>query len=379
MLETICIPENSTEIQSCMAQGMDREMIRDHLLRRFHALLERLRILEGFGDENGVRGPAGHEILETKDGWAVTIKWKDSRSLSDLLEEGNPDPDTVPVMAGDLARALQFLDEQGLRHGGICPDNILVTEEGRFLLTGLGDWRPADAAATDRVDSGICRNSDRSMDYSAPWPGREGLDGRRADLYSLGLVLFLCLNRRIPPFASRPLYPSGSPDRISPAGLREAEEKRRQADRLPRPMQGGEAMAGLIGELTSAVHTGRFYRPADLIRALEGMRDRPGAAQTREPAEDSVFDSRPEIPLITFKGKNYRQLQGKERTIRLLTGILLFLFSVLFFALGLTPAVLTAAYGIWMIITAAAGRQRYYGPYGWIGEIIGKSGGLPRK
>ena len=69
MLETICIPEDNTEIQAFMAQGMDREMIRDHLLRRLHALTDRLRFLEAIGDENGFRGPVGHDILETKDGW----------------------------------------------------------------------------------------------------------------------------------------------------------------------------------------------------------------------------------------------------------------------------------------------------------------------
>ena len=119
MLETICIPEDNTEIQAFMAQGMDREMIRDHLLRRLHALTDRLRFLEAIGDENGFRGPVGHDILETKDGWTVTIKWKDCPSLSDYLEEGDPDPGMVAEMAGDLAGAMQFLDEQGARHGGM--------------------------------------------------------------------------------------------------------------------------------------------------------------------------------------------------------------------------------------------------------------------
>jgi len=77
----------------------------------------------------------------------------------------------------------------------VKPGNILVTSDGRVLLTDFGIAKALDAAGEDLTSDNVMMGTAK---YLSPEQVRgRKLDGR-ADLYSLGLVLYECLAGRVP-------------------------------------------------------------------------------------------------------------------------------------------------------------------------------------
>ncbi len=95
----------------------------------------------------------------------------------------------------EIALALAYAHERGIVHRDLKPDNILIREDGSFLLSDFGIARSSQSTrALTAPEAAIGTPS-----YMSPeqWRG-ESIDGR-ADLYSLGIVAHELLTGR-PPF-----------------------------------------------------------------------------------------------------------------------------------------------------------------------------------
>jgi serine/threonine protein kinase len=85
---------------------------------------------------------------------------------------------------GCLARALEFLHEQSIRHKDIKPSNILV-HGGNVLFTDFGlsfDFTDEEGSTTVSVVNGLTRK------YCAPEVADEGPRNTSSDIWSLGVV-----------------------------------------------------------------------------------------------------------------------------------------------------------------------------------------------
>ncbi|MFP5069677.1 protein kinase domain-containing protein [Pseudonocardia nantongensis] len=113
----------------------------------------------------------------------------DARTLTEVLAAGPLPARRVAALGRDVLAAVRAVHEGGGTHGGLDPDCVLVTPDGRALVTDLGlaravGERPAaPGAAPDAFDPPERR---RRPDRASGWP--EG-DTPAADLWSLGAVL----------------------------------------------------------------------------------------------------------------------------------------------------------------------------------------------
>src|SRR5262249_12718368 len=95
----------------------------------------------------------------------------------------------------DLLRALSEVHRHGIQHRDVKPSNVMVPEEviGRATLIGFV------LARSEWLDQGVVARKDvGSLRYVAPEQlglTHDEVDGR-ADLYSVGAVLFECLAGR---------------------------------------------------------------------------------------------------------------------------------------------------------------------------------------
>ncbi len=101
----------------------------------------------------------------------------------------------------EMARALAYAHSKGFIHRDIKPDNILLREDGSAALTDFGIARAADSA-TKMTRAGSVVGTPH---YMSPEQARGlPLDGR-ADLYSLGVLLYELLVGEVPYQADDPL------------------------------------------------------------------------------------------------------------------------------------------------------------------------------
>jgi len=142
-----------------------------------------------------------YDCVEDGNQVALVMELIEGKSLRDLLDDAAEDGQRAGTLSVHLtvrvgiaiSLALAKSHETNILHRDIKPGNILVTSKGRILLADFGIAKPLRASEDDPTDLTKAEIMMGTAKYLPPEQvqGR-ALDGR-ADIYSLGLVLYECL------------------------------------------------------------------------------------------------------------------------------------------------------------------------------------------
>jgi diguanylate cyclase (GGDEF)-like protein len=144
--------------------------------------------------------PRVHEVGEAAGRPYLVMDIISGQPLADLLAGGPLAQHRAVAIAEDLAGALADVHRIGLVHRDIKPQNIIVTETGDARLIDFGlavRGRGADGERSSGIGDDTAVGTPA---YTAPEQSgmlKRTVD-RRADLYSLGVVLFQCLTGELP-------------------------------------------------------------------------------------------------------------------------------------------------------------------------------------
>jgi YVTN family beta-propeller protein len=198
-----------------------------------------------------------------------------------LAREGRLAPERAARVIGEVASALDAAHARGLVHRDVKPANVMIDAE-RCYLTDFGLTKPFAAEATALTQAGQFLGT---ADYVAP----EQVEGRpldgRADVYSLGCVLYECVT------GARP-YPRPAGVAVLYAHLRE-----------PAP-RATEAAPGLPPAIDAVIATAmaknpdeRYRTAGDLAAAARAALARPAPPPTA--ARTPVAAAPPTAPAVT--------------------------------------------------------------------------------
>jgi predicted Ser/Thr protein kinase len=125
----------------------------------------------------------------------LAMRYVAGPSLHDVLRHGAMAPAQAVHIAAQVGGALDAAHAAGLVHRDVKPANILLAEPGGHLyLCDFGLAKRISSAGTTRTGFFL-----GTADYCAPEQIEGGELDARADVYSLGAVVFHCLTGR-PPF-----------------------------------------------------------------------------------------------------------------------------------------------------------------------------------
>ncbi len=139
---------------------------------------------------------AVHDVFEQDGRQAVVMQLVEGKSLRQVLDtQKRLSPELTCHIGTCVAAALDHAHSSGFVHRDVKPGNIMMTSDGRVLLTDFGIAKGLQSVDEDLTSDNVMMGTAK---YLSPEQVRgKKLDGR-ADLYSLGLVLYECLAGRVP-------------------------------------------------------------------------------------------------------------------------------------------------------------------------------------
>ena len=136
-----------------------------------------------------------HDALEDDGRQAVIMEFVDGKSLRQLLDtNGRLATNLVVHIGTSVCAALEAAHKHGIIHRDVKPGNVLLMKDGRVMLTDFGIAKvlgEGDDLTSENVMMGTAK-------YLAPEQVRGDTLDERADLYSLGIVLYECLVGKVP-------------------------------------------------------------------------------------------------------------------------------------------------------------------------------------
>lgn len=159
-------------------------------------------------------------------------------------------------VGSDICDALIACEKKNIVHRDIKPNNILVNENGDFVLTDFGLAKEIDMMAS--------RSNTGTPAYRAPEveSGKYGEDAKKIDIYSLGIVLYQICN-----FGRFPFLPP-YPEKIGLAAQAEAYQKKMQGDTMSLPKNCSEEFGKIILKACEFVPQKRYMDAESFKKAI---------------------------------------------------------------------------------------------------------------
>jgi serine/threonine protein kinase len=125
----------------------------------------------------------------------IVLEYVEGRTLEDLLSRSAPLPvEEVVRLGAQVAEGLAAAHQKGLIHRDVKPGNVLLEHgTGRVTITDFGLARAVDDASVSRQGE-VCG----TPQYMAPEQVRGEAIDHRADLFSLGSVLYYMCTGKLP-------------------------------------------------------------------------------------------------------------------------------------------------------------------------------------
>lgn len=143
-----------------------------------------------------------HDFGQTNGLFYLLMEYVDGVNLRQAMTAGRFTPDQALAIVPPVCEALQFAHEHGVVHRDIKPENLLLDKRGHVKIAdfGIAKMLGRDALNRDVAES----QPAGTPQYMAPEQRQPGHTDHRADIYSLGVVLYELLTGELPTGSLQP-------------------------------------------------------------------------------------------------------------------------------------------------------------------------------
>ena len=270
-IKILTIPANKSELDSRRAESSGEASTREFFENLVEECIQEVSTMEYFRGNSHIVSVEDYKVVEYLDeiGWDICIRMEYLTSFTDYCAERTLTEKEVIKLGIDLSRALEYCGQLNIIHRDIKPENIFVSRFGDFKLGDFGIARELE-----RTMSGFSKKGTYS--YMAPEMYRGDSYDRRADIYSLGIVMYKILNHNRLPFLNL------EKQFITYRDKENALTRRMSGEALPRPADAGEALGRIICKACACAPEERYQSPQEFREALEDLQ----AGRRQQPAPE---------------------------------------------------------------------------------------------
>ncbi|MDO4648563.1 MAG: serine/threonine-protein kinase [Eubacteriales bacterium] len=274
-VKVISIPASREEVDSVLKETDSEQSARQYFEGLMEDCLREISTMESFRGNSYIVSVEDFKVEEYLDeiGWDIYIRMEYLTSFTDACIGKEFGPEEVLALGADLARALCYCKKMNIIHRDIKPENIFVSKFGDYKLGDFG-------IARDNVLDQRTFSRKGTYSYMAPelYKGEDYDD--RADIYSLGLVLYKLLNHNRFPLVDL------NKQLITYHDKENALVRRMGGEELPRPVDAPVEFGKIIQKACAYRPEDRYRDAQELLEALENLQNK------REDVSDSSTDEK---------------------------------------------------------------------------------------
>ncbi|MBN2041051.1 MAG: serine/threonine protein kinase [Spirochaetes bacterium] len=127
----------------------------------------------------------------------IAMEYVDGISLGDLIEKKRYIPNDITMLIfREICKALKYAHDKSVIHRDIKPENVLISKDGEVKLTDFGIATSKDAEDDGLTSAGMTLGTPAYM--SPEQISDTKTVDKRADIYSMGVVLYKMLTGKTP-------------------------------------------------------------------------------------------------------------------------------------------------------------------------------------
>ena len=204
----------------------------------------------------------------------IAMELVDGKTLKELVTERGPLPADVAVgFTEQVLQALGYAHRRGIVHRDVKPQNVIIDRDGQAKVADFGIARAGETSEMTQAGTIV-----GTVQYISPEQAEGHPVDRRADLYSVGIVLYELLTGQVP-------FDGEAPISIAIKQINE------------RPVPPGQLRPGIPPALEEVVLRSlekdparRFQSAEEFIAALEAARRAPTLPIVMEPTPGEPWD-----------------------------------------------------------------------------------------
>jgi serine/threonine-protein kinase len=185
-MATVFLATNRETKRKCALKVLfPKHVSNEKFVQRF---LREGRLLKEFTCANIAKGFEYGKAGKTEPLYFMAMEFIDGPSVEDLLDrDGTFDEQKAVYIIIEVARGLAYMQERGIVHRDVKPDNIMWSKDGHVKLLDLGFATSIRPDLAGKFEDETCG----TVQYISPEQakGQADLD-IRADIYSLGATLY---------------------------------------------------------------------------------------------------------------------------------------------------------------------------------------------
>ena len=318
-IKMISIPANKAEVQVMTTEGMTVQEIRTYYLNLVNDVVHEIQMMESLKGNPNIVGIEDFKVVEKiyEVGFIILIRMELLTPFSEYAGIYDMTEKDVAKLGIDICNALKVCAEKKIIHRDIKPENIFVNEFGVFKLGDFGIARQLEDKSSSMSQRG-------TFNYMAPEIERRGHYNASVDVYSLGLVLYKCLNNNRLPFLDPTKQVYTAKER------NQALRMRLQGEELPRPVNASNEMWSVLQKACAFNSENRYQTAAEFQTVLKAVFDNKNV-HTEEKNNRIAYKTRKQKKRSQIR-KHYRKkyYQSSLLTVRLVAILIAAVSGILF-------------------------------------------------